>query len=186
MDDRGNPTRHDGGRAHAYHPSERNYKTELPKQVYAKAIRNALSSQYEAGKLYVIDGAAEFGTGHENAGREFLKEHDLNNRSVAFVVDEFRYNLHDATAFKAAKVDIITKEQLTVQDILRPARLIVELDALKWLAMKYAPLPEIKPIQPSTVDEVESHAAEAQEKWATPVWESSSRYKLTNPAPEPN
>lgn len=179
MDDRGNPTRHDGGRAHAYHPSERNYKTDLPRQVYSRAVRTALSAQYEAGRLLVVDGPAEFPTGHENAGREFLAGHDLGNRTVTFVVDEFRPNLHDATAFRAAKIDIVPKEHLTVQDILRPARLVVELDALKWLAVKHAPRGEIQPIRPSPVESVEEAVAEAQAAWSTPVWESG-RFRVSS------
>jgi large subunit ribosomal protein L4 len=150
--DRGSPIRHDGGRAFGKLPG-RDWSTGLPSQVYAKAMRTALSHQYQQGRLLVVDGEADFVTGHENAGKLFMSEHGLGGRSVTFIVDQFRYNLHDAT-IKYNKVDIIPKEAVTVQDLLKPQRLIIESNALMYLAEQYRVLGEIKAISPQPVGDL--------------------------------
>lgn len=147
MGDRGNPIRHDGGRAHNKH-APIDHSTGLPSTVYALAVRTALSMKYREGHLYVIDGAADFAADHVLVGKDFLKQHSLEKTSVTFVVDSERSNLFDATA-DCERVDIVPKECVTVQDLLRPRRLIVERGALEYLAVKYQPPRATKPITPA-------------------------------------
>lgn len=137
MGDRGNPIRHDGGRAHG-RPAPGDMSTSLPSKVYALAMRTALSMKYREGHLYIIDGEAEFSHQSELIGREFIKNHQLAQKSVTFVVDEHRPNLFDATQ-SMSKVDIIPKEFLGVQDLLKPRRLIIERKAFEFLVQTYRP-----------------------------------------------
>lgn len=144
MGDRGNPLRHDGGRAHG-RPAPGDMSTRLFSQVYALAMRTALSMKYREGHLYIIDGEAEFGHRSELVGREFIKAHQLTQKSVTIVVDEHRPNLFDATQ-SMSKVDIIPKEFLGVQDLLKPRRLIIERKAFEFLVQKYRPSEPLRPI----------------------------------------
>ncbi|ANB13127.1 mitochondrial 54S ribosomal protein YmL6 [Sugiyamaella lignohabitans] len=148
--DRGSPIRHDGGRAFGRAPGH-DYSTELPKQVYAKAIRTALSYQYQQGHLLIVDDVADFVTGHENAGKLFMSEHGLVGKSVTFIVDNFRNNLNDATV-KQRRVEIVSKEGVTVQDILKPQRLIIESRALMYLAQEYQPVSALNAISPKPIE----------------------------------
>lgn len=157
MGDRGNPIRHDGGRAFGRLPGFDYWSTELPAKVYAKAFRTALSHQYDQGKLFVVDGEAEFVTNHEFAGEEFMKKHGIYNNKVTFLVDQFRFNLHDAT-HRFKNVEIISKEAVEVSDILRADRLIVEDKVLQYLAEQYREPGELKAIRPK--QSIEEIAAE--------------------------
>ncbi|KAA8917481.1 hypothetical protein TRICI_000347 [Trichomonascus ciferrii] len=153
--DRGSPIRHDGGRAFGRKPGF-DWSTKLPFQVYAKAIRTALSYQYEQGKLFIVDGLADFVTQHQNAGAEFFHKHDLRDKKVTVIVDEFRQNLHNATKDKYGKrMEIIPKEDVNIRDILKPNRLIIESSALVYLAKYFGKAPPISSKSPRPVKEIE-------------------------------
>lgn len=137
MGDRGNPIRHDGGRAFG-RAAGHDYSTSLPAQVYSKALRTALSFQYAKGNLLIVDDVADFVTGHTNAGSQFLANHGLTGLSVTFVTDQFRANLHDAT-LDCKNIDIVDKDGVTVRDLLRPRRLVIESAALLHLASEFRP-----------------------------------------------
>ncbi|KAF5096706.1 hypothetical protein D0Z03_001567 [Geotrichum reessii] len=138
MGDRGSPTRHDGGRAFARH-APFDWSTGLPRQIYGKALRTALSHIYETGNLFVVEGPADFVSGHANAGDLFISEHGLADTPVLFIVDEFRENLHNATKDKHSRVEIISKEGLEVRDLLKAHRVIIEQEALVYLAEQFQP-----------------------------------------------
>lgn len=76
MGSRGSPTRHDGGRAFARH-APFDWSTDLPRQIYFKAIRVALSHIYRQGRLFVLDDGvqADFVTSHSFAGKLFVAAH---------------------------------------------------------------------------------------------------------------
>lgn len=153
--DRGSPIRHDGGRAFGRKP-DFDWSTKLPAQVYAKAMRTALSYQYNQGHLYVIDGLADFVTSHPNAGTEFFHKHELRDKRVTVIVDEFRQNLHNATKDKYAKrMEIIPKQDVTIRDVLKPHRLIIESSALVDLADAFGPREAITSKSPTPVEEIE-------------------------------
>lgn len=149
MGDRGNPIRHDGGLAHnRYAPND--HATGLPASTYSLALRTALSEQYRAGRLFIVDGDIEFGSSHSLVGSTFLKQHGIKGSRVTFVVEDHRANLFDATS-ECNKVDIIPQEMVKVQDILRAERLFIEKGSLQYLIGKF-PVPEtlksIKPLEP--------------------------------------
>lgn len=160
--DRGSPVRHDGGQAHAYKPG-RDLSTELPLQSYHKAMRIALSHLYRQGRLVVIDGPADFVTGHANAGKLFLKQHGFEGKNVLFVVDQYRGNLSSAMK-NCKRVDIVTKEGVKVRDVLKAQRLIVESNALKYLAYTFQPKETVDPIKPRNIADVHERIAQVQEK----------------------
>lgn len=142
--DRGNPIRHDGGRAHA-RPAPGDMSTGLPSQVYSLAMRTALSAKYREGHLYIVDGPAELAHESELVGREFVKTHGLNRTAIAFVLDQHRPNLFNALQSND-RADIIPKEFLQVQDVLKARRLIIERAAFEYLVSKFRPPSELKPI----------------------------------------
>lgn len=145
MGDRGSPTRHDGGRAFARH-APFDWSTGLPRQLYYKAMRVALSHIYDQGNLFVVDGPAEFVSEHSQAGDLFMNEHGLNEVPVLVIVDEFRENLHNATKDNHSRMEIIAKEGLEIRDLLKAHRVIIESDALAYLAEEYKPLDPIETV----------------------------------------
>lgn len=145
MGHRGSPTRHDGGRAFARH-APFDWSSGLPRQVYYKAMRSALSYIYEQGNLLVVDGHAEFVTDHAKAGDLFMGEHGLEDVPVLVIVDEFRDNLHNATKDKHTRLEIVAKEGLEIRDLLKAHRVIIESDALVYLAEEYKPADPIETI----------------------------------------
>lgn len=160
--DRGSPVRHDGGAAHAYGPG-RDLSTKLPLQAYYKAMRIAFSYSYRQGRLLVVDGTTEFVTGHTNAGRLFIDQHGFTGKNVLFVVDQYRPNL--SSALKDCKrVDIVTKEGVQLQDILKAQRVIIEINALKYMALKFKPKSDIKQMQPLNYGDVHERIEEVQNK----------------------
>ncbi|CAN6674518.1 large ribosomal subunit protein uL4m [Trichomonascus vanleenenianus] len=153
--DRGSPIRHDGGRAFGRKPNF-DWSTGLPFQAYAKAMRTALSYLYAENKLLVVDGKADFITDHPKAGVQFMKSHDLLNKKVTVVAEEFPSNLDAATKDRFGnRMDIVTVEALNIRDLLKPDRLIIELDALKRLAIEYGAESPKSAISPETVPEIE-------------------------------
>lgn len=155
MGDRGNPIRHDGGLAHN-RSAPNDFATGLPSSTYSLAVRTALSEQYRAGRLFVVDGAIDFASKHTLVGEAFLKQHGIKGNRVTFVVSEHRENLFDATV-DCSKVDILPKEMVNVQDILRAERLFVEKEALQFLVTKFRAPEEIKPIAPLVPEEIVMH-----------------------------
>lgn len=154
---RGNPMLENGGRAFGRKPGF-DWSTDLPSQAYSLAMRTALSHQYKEGRLFVVDGEADFVTSHSQAGEEFMAKHGFKNHNVTVIVDEFRQNLHEATKDKyGKKVEIIAKEGVDVRDILKPTRLIIEAKALQWLAITFGEKSPIRAVSPQPVEELELH-----------------------------
>jgi large subunit ribosomal protein L4 len=156
MGDRGSPSRHDGGRAFGRQPGF-DWSTQLPSQVYALAMRTALSYQYSKGNLLVVD-EAEFVSGHSKAASIFIKGHGLEGKSMTIIVDEFRNNIHTATHSNKSttnKIEVVSKEAVNVRDLLKPQRVIIEENALRYLAMIYAPRKQIRSSRPRAMPEIE-------------------------------
>lgn len=140
MGDRGSPTRHDGGRAFARH-APFDWSTGLPRQIYAKAVRVALSHLYKSGRLFVLDDGvtADFVTSHTKAGDLFVKAHNIGKHSNLLVIpSEFRMNFHEATE-NYHKIEIVSKDAIEVRDLLKAENVIIEKEALEYLAEQYRP-----------------------------------------------
>jgi large subunit ribosomal protein L4 len=160
--DRGSPIRHDGGIAHAYGPG-RDLSTELPLQSYHRAMRIGLSHAYRQGRLLVVDGTADFVTGHTNAGRMFMDQHGFNGKNILFVVDQYRSNLHSALQ-DCKRVDVVTKEGVQIRDILKAQRVIIEASALKYMAFAFKPKKIVRSKQPLNYGDVHERIEQVQKK----------------------
>lgn len=147
MGDRANPIRHDGARAHNRH-APNDHSTQLPSSLYSLAVRTALSLRYRGGHLYIIDGPIDFANSHELVGDAWFQKHGLKGKSVTFVVDSLRPNLFDATSHNV-KADIVPKELVRVQDLLKPHRLLIEKKALEYLVAEYSPAKPLRAIKGS-------------------------------------
>ncbi|CAD6641874.1 BAG_1a_G0039580.mRNA.1.CDS.1 [Saccharomyces cerevisiae] len=159
--DANSPTRHNGGRALA-RTAPNDYTTELPSKVYSMAFNNALSHQYKSGKLFVIGGekvdlisptpeldlnrldlvntdtveGKEVFEG-EVIFRKFLEEFQLKGKRLLFITDKTREGLIKSSDPYKQKVDVIQKELVEVNDILRAQAVFIELEALEYLAMAH-------------------------------------------------
>lgn len=152
--DANSPTRHGGGRAHA-RSAPNDYTTKLPRKIYSQAFSIALSHQYRQGNMYAI-GLEESGklsegdlpvldllpsetNPHPDAVFEtFLNEFGLQNKRLLFIIDEPRPSLMAFTESFKDKVDIVQKEFVDVNDILRAHRIFIESEALKYLAVMHS------------------------------------------------
>ncbi|ODQ65310.1 ribosomal protein L4 [Nadsonia fulvescens var. elongata DSM 6958] len=142
MGDRGSPTRHDGGYAHARNAATNNFATDLPEKLYAKAFLTALSSMYREGKLIVVKGdSIGFKSSHERAMELFVKEHGFEGLRLGFVVADVwgqdKENLFELADKTKESVDVYSADEVDIRDILRPSRLIIEEDALREIVEIY-------------------------------------------------
>lgn len=153
--DANSPIRHNGGRALA-RTAPNDYTTALPKKVYSLAFNNALSHQYRNGNVFVIgsgDGISEtsqadlneleilpIGEGSEDGDivfEKFLKHYELQNKKLLFVINEPRPGLFSFTERFQDKVNIVQKEFVDVNDLLKAHRIFIELEALEYLAVTH-------------------------------------------------
>lgn len=126
------------------------------------AFNNALSHQYKSGKLFVIGGekvdlisptpeldlnrldlvntntveGKEIFEG-EVIFRKFLEEFQLKGKRLLFITDKTREGLIKSSDPYKQKVDVIQKELVEVNDILRAQAVFIELEALEYLAMAH-------------------------------------------------
>lgn len=122
----------------AFGPKPRDFSTELPKKVYDRAWRTALSYRYRMGQMIVVDGEAEVDVSIgslERYTKDLLRYHNFghNGGRTLFVTAERRDNLAYALSrermgreAKAVEVDFVD-----VKDLLEMGRIIVERDALE-------------------------------------------------------
>ncbi|CAI4049240.1 hypothetical protein SUVZ_13G1120 [Saccharomyces uvarum] len=159
--DANSPTRHNGARALA-RTAPNDYTTALPSKVYSMAFNNALSHQYKSGKLFVIGGnkvdlisptpdmdsnaldILEMGTLEDKKSfegeaifRKFLDEFQLKGKKLLFITDKTREGLMKSSDPYKQTVDIIQKELVEVNDILRAQTVFIELEALEYLAIAH-------------------------------------------------
>ncbi|CAI4047800.1 hypothetical protein SKDZ_13G1080 [Saccharomyces kudriavzevii ZP591] len=159
--DANSPTRHNGARALA-RTAPNDYSTELPSKVYSMAFNNALSHQYKSGKLFVIGGnkidlisptpeldlnALEIMNTNTSGDQEilegevifrkFLEEFQLKGKRLLFITDKAREGLMKSSEPFKQKVDVIQKELIEVNDILRAQAVFIELEALEYLAIAH-------------------------------------------------
>lgn len=154
--DANSPIRHNGGRALA-RTAPNDYSTDLPKKVYSLAFNNALSHQYRNGHVYVIGGENGLSQVDEKDLNElevlptssesqdgdivfekFLNEYNLAGKKLLFIIDEPRAGLFAATERFQDKVNIVQKEFVDVNDLLKAHRIFIELEALEYLAVNHA------------------------------------------------
>lgn len=139
--DAGSPTRTQGGFAMDRNAPNK-MATGLPVQVYAAAIRAALTAQYQEGRLFVIDGECELPESvkdNTTFGRQWLQgELGFKEKEMTvFFVNKERPILDSVLGKENLKADIVPKEFIEVRDILKARNVVIEYSVLKWLAAKY-------------------------------------------------
>lgn len=153
--DANSPIRDSGGRALA-RTAPNDYTTDLPKKIYSLAFNNALSHQYRNGNIFVIGGDSALSEVNELDLNEldilptaadkqdgaivfekFLDEHKLKDKKLLFIINEPRAGLFAFTEEFEDKVNIVQKEFVDVNDILKAHRIFVELEALEYLAVTH-------------------------------------------------
>ncbi|AET39180.1 mitochondrial 54S ribosomal protein uL4m Ecym_4101 [Eremothecium cymbalariae DBVPG len=152
--DANSPTRNNGARALARN-APNDYTTELPRKVYSLAFNNALSYQYKRGNLFVIGGDDSMSTVNdldftkldisptaESTGdvifEKFMQEYGLGKKKLLFVINEPREGLFEFTEKFKDTVNIVQKEFVDVNDLLKAHRVLIELDALEYLAVTHS------------------------------------------------
>ncbi|AMD21620.1 HFL236Cp [Eremothecium sinecaudum] len=158
--DGNSPTRHNGAIAHGGR-APNNFKTDLPKKIYHQAFNVALSYQYRKNHIFVIGNRECLTTKNEldldvldiPAAKDmedntplfekFLTEYDLLKKKLLFITNEPREGLFASTERFEDKVNIVQKEFVDVNDILKADRIFIELEALEYLAVVFAPEPPI-------------------------------------------
>ena len=160
--DANSPIRHNGGRALA-RTAPNDYSTKLPNKIYNLAFATALSYQYRKGDLFIVGRDGEQSSlsspspddmsildiplhvRAENPEerkpnyssvlfKKFLDEHGWEGKRLLFVVNEPREGLLKYTNNYKNKVDVIQREGLEVNDILKASKVLIEFDALKGLS----------------------------------------------------
>lgn len=115
------------------------WSTLLPRKVYSRAFRTALSDQYRNGRLFVVglETLADFPFAHPDQMRQFVEHHDVAGLHLVFVTDEERRNLIRATADMGKKCDVLVKEAVEVRDLLKAHRIYIEEAALNWFVAEH-------------------------------------------------
>jgi large subunit ribosomal protein L4 len=128
--DKKSPIRRGGGVAHGPHP--RDFSTDLPRKMYDKAWRIALSYRYTRGQLMVVDNLEM----PENSSPWFWKRFfEVNlwgkrHGGCTFVKDRMDEDLFSAIAEFNDHGRILDRPDLDVKDILKGGRLVIEKKAL--------------------------------------------------------
>lgn len=137
--DKKSPILRGGGVAHGPHP-ERNFATELPKKIYDKAWRTALSYRYRRGQLFIVNDDITMPDGTttrylqdiinknnwgRSAGRSLLITYpDLKNPDVG------KERILEAAANLPNAVRVLDRKDVDVKDLLETGRVIIEKRAL--------------------------------------------------------
>ncbi|KXT10620.1 hypothetical protein AC579_6630 [Pseudocercospora musae] len=129
----------------AFGPKPRDFSTDLPRKIYDRAWRTALSYRYRRGELMVVEDAIEISGVHEDSLERYMMDilrwnklsRDRGNdkgRNI-FLTMERREGLYKALRgdgmFRQARA--IEAAWVDVKDLLEGARVIVERTALETL-----------------------------------------------------
>ncbi|KAH3667314.1 hypothetical protein OGAPHI_002963 [Ogataea philodendri] len=150
--DANSPIRYRGAYALA-RTAPNDFSSELPEKVYHAAYRTALSSAYQAGKLFVIGNLEnseskllpgdsfdlETTHSHPHAVAMFVKKHGLEKLNLLFIPEEYdpESNLVKAVKQYGNRARILRKEDVEVRDLLKADRLVVSKETLVYFASKY-------------------------------------------------
>ncbi|KAJ5620208.1 50S ribosomal protein L4 [Penicillium lagena] len=136
--DKQSPIRRGGGVAHGPHP--RDFGTDLPRKIYDKAWRIALSYRYKKEQLTVIDNQISVPTDSTpHLMRNILQAHgwDRKHGLLTFITE--REDLDLAAKFADAQhVRIRNMQNLDVKNLLETKRLVIEKGALDWILRRHS------------------------------------------------
>lgn len=132
--DRKSPIRKGGGVAHGPHP--RDFSTDLPRKIYDKAWRTALSYRYINGQLMVVDDIRM----PENSSPHFWKNFFKVNAwgKCTFVTDQVDDDLFSAVYEFEQQARIIDRSDVDVKDLLKTSKLIIEQKALDKILREHS------------------------------------------------
>ncbi|CCE62898.1 hypothetical protein TPHA_0D02610 [Tetrapisispora phaffii CBS 4417] len=155
--DANSPTRHNGARALA-RSAPNDYTTKLTNKLYNQAILNALSHQYRSNNLFVIGGGNTLASTNDLDLNElevtqsnldtddseiiferFLEEYKLRGKKLLFITDSPRPNLMAVTDKYKNQIDLVQKEFIDVNDLLRAKKIFIDLKALEFLSVTHSP-----------------------------------------------
>ncbi|KAI9729118.1 MAG: 54S ribosomal protein, mitochondrial [Chrysothrix sp. TS-e1954] len=158
--DKQSPIRVGGGVA--FGPKPRDFGTKLPKKIYDKAWRTALSFRYRRGQLVIVDKMADLDVDGAFYVRRVFEANGWGNadgRSMLVARQETEENegLRDCLGTAGDQGRFETVDGVDVKNILSMGRVIVEKDALDELLTRHMSdlVPPVVPVGPRMVEELE-------------------------------
>ncbi|EEP80173.1 conserved hypothetical protein [Uncinocarpus reesii 1704] len=131
LGDKKSPMLRGGGVAHGPHP--RDFSTELPRKIYDKAWRTALSYRYRRGQLIIVNDNISM---PKDTSVHYLKEiFDRNDWGRKFgrsllITELKKEKLFESVEQIGEDARVLDREDVDVKDLLETGRLIVEKMAL--------------------------------------------------------
>lgn len=139
--DRQSPIRKGGGVA--FGPKPRDFSTDLPRKIYDKALRTALSFRYRRGELLVVDQMRNPKTGASYWMKQIFERNGWGNadkRSLLIATEHGRSNskLFDGVERIGEDGKILQMDDVDVKDLLGMGRLIIEYNALNGILQQHS------------------------------------------------
>lgn len=137
--DKKSPIRKGGGVAHGPHP--RDFSTGLPRKIYDKAWRTALSYRYRRGELIVIDGNIDI---DEESSPRLIQSMFTKNKwgsehgRSTLITDRPSQHLFSTVSEMGKHAKILHRKDVDVKDLLETGRLIIEKWALDRILMEHS------------------------------------------------
>jgi large subunit ribosomal protein L4 len=139
--DRGAPQFRGGGHAHPKRP--RDFSFKLNKKVRRLALRMALTTKYQQGKLIIVEDLDVRDENNQPTLKTKIIKKAIENlspgaRSLLIIGGETLNEKFEKGSFVLHNVDVLKVQGLNVYDILRRDILVLTRDSLQWLDTKYA------------------------------------------------
>lgn len=139
--DRQSPIRRGGGVA--FGPKPRDFSTDLPRKIYDKALRTALSFRYKRGELLVVDRMRNPRSIASHWMRQVFERNGWGNadkRSLLVAESQVHSNskLFEGVERVGEHGKILTMDDVDVKDLLGMGRVIVEYEALNKLLQQHS------------------------------------------------
>ena len=139
--DKQSPIRRGGGVA--FGPKPRDFSTELPKKMYDKAFRTALSFRYRRGELLVVDEMKNPRSSAPYWMKQIFETNGWGNADKRSLLVAGRRRYGNKTLFDGVERigedgRILTVDDVDVKDLLGMGRVIVEYEALNELLRRHS------------------------------------------------
>ncbi|KAG8949646.1 54S ribosomal protein, mitochondrial [Tulasnella sp. 424] len=132
LGDRGSPMLRGGGRA--FGPKPRDFSTKLPRKVVEMGMRVALSAKLGERSLSVVESLEWDGAKTKDLSKRLA---ELAWPKVLFVSGHGVPELLRRTTGNLQGVEVVSAEELTIYDILRSKRIVLDVSAVEWLERRY-------------------------------------------------
>lgn len=121
-----------GGRA--FGPKPRDFSTKLPRKVIEMGMRVALSAKLGERSLSVVESLEWDGAKTKDLSKRLA---ELAWPKVLFVSGNGVPELLRRTTGNLQGVEVVSAEELTIYDIMRSKRLVLDVSAVEWLERRY-------------------------------------------------